>query len=59
MAKGMAHYFRDGSKHKGGTHKMSDGKLHSGARHTASSRTLYHYSELSKTAQAKARKRRT
>ena len=56
MAKGMAHYFRDGSKHKGGTHKMSDGKLHSGARHTTSSKPLYHYSELSKTAQAKARK---
>jgi hypothetical protein len=58
MAKGMAHYFRDGSKHKGGTHKMSDGKLHSGARHTTSSKPLYHYSELSKTAQGKARKRR-
>ncbi len=55
----MAHYFRDGSKHKGGTHKMSDGKLHSGARHTAASKPLYHYSELSKTAQTKARKRRT
>ena len=59
MAKGMAHYFRDGSKHKGGTHKMSDGKLHSGARHTTSSKPLYHYSELSKTSQTKARKRRT
>lgn len=57
MAKGMAHYFRDGSKHKGGTHKMPDGKLQSGAKHTASSKNLYHYSELSKTAQAKARKR--
>jgi hypothetical protein len=58
MAKGMAHYFRDGSKHKGGTHKMSDGKLHSGARHTASSKPLYHFGELSKTAQKKARKRK-
>lgn len=54
----MAHYFRDGSKHKGGTHKMSDGKLHSGARHTASSKPLYHFGELSKTAQKKARKRK-
>ena len=58
MAKGMAHYFRDGSKHKGGTHKMPNGELHSGARHTASSKPLYHYSELSKTSQKKARKRK-
>jgi hypothetical protein len=57
MAKGMAHYFRDGTRHKGGMHKMSNGELHSGARHTASSKKLYHFGDLSNTAKKKARKR--
>ncbi len=54
MAKGMKHYFRDGSLHTGGTHKMPDGSLHSGARHTKNSKPLFHMKELSKTAQKKA-----
>tara|TARA_R110002167_G_scaffold112483_3_gene284919 strand:- start:818 stop:997 length:180 start_codon:yes stop_codon:yes gene_type:complete len=58
MAKGMVHYFRDGTKHNGGTHKMPNGQLQSGAKHTASSKNLFHYNELSKTAQAKTKKRR-
>jgi hypothetical protein len=57
MAKGVAHYFRDGSRHKGGSHKMPDGSLHSGAKHTASSKRLYHFAGLSDTAKKKARKR--
>ena len=57
MAKGVAHYFRDGTKHTGGSHKMSDGSLHSGARHTKSSKPLYHYKDLSDRAKTKARKR--
>jgi hypothetical protein len=57
MAKGVGHYFRDGTRHKGGTHKMPDGSLHSGARHTSSSKKLFHFGQLSKTAQKKARKR--
>lgn len=57
MAKGVAHYFRDGTRHKGGTHKMPDGSLHSGARHMSSSKKLFHFGELSKTAKKKARKR--
>lgn len=57
MAKGMAHYFRDGTRHKGGMHKMSNGELHSGARHTASSKKLFHFGDLSNTAKKKARKR--
>ena len=36
-------------------HKMADGTLHSGKTHTKSSKRLYHFKELSKTAQAKAR----
>ena len=53
MAKGVPHYFRDGKKHTGGTHKMPNGEVHSGATHTASSKKLYHYDELSKTAKEK------
>ena len=57
MAKGVANYYRDGPRQKGGTHKMPNGELHSGARHTSSSKKLFHFGELSKTAQKKARKR--
>ncbi len=58
MAKGVKHYFRDGTEHKGGMHRMPNGKLHSGKTHTKSSKPLFHMNELSKTAQAKARKRK-
>ena len=58
MAKGVKHYFRDGTEHKGGMHRMPNGKLHSGKTHTASSKPLFYMRELSKTAQAKARKRK-
>ena len=57
MAKGVAHYFRDGTRHKGSSHKMPNGELHTGSRHTASSKRLFHFGQLSKTAQKKARKR--
>ena len=57
MAKGMKHYFRDGTEHKGGMHKMPNGELHSGARHTANSKRLFHLNELSKTAKNKAMKK--
>ena len=36
-------------------HKMDDGTLHTGKAHTKSSKRLYHFKDLSKTAQAKAR----
>lgn len=55
MAAGAKHYFRDGRAHKGKSHKMSNGDLHTGASHTASSKRLFHYGQLSKKAQAKAR----
>ena len=58
MAKGVNHYKRDGSLHTGGTHKMPDGSLHSGSRHTENSVKLFHFGQLSKTAQSKARKAR-
>ena len=53
--KGVKHYFRDGTEHKGGMHKMSNGVVHSGKTHGKTSKRLYHFSELSKTAQSKAR----
>jgi|TARA_R100000455_G_C6175609_1_gene55371 hypothetical protein len=53
--KGVNHYKKDGTLHKGGTHKMPDGSLHSGKNHSRSSVKLFHYKELSKKAQAKAR----
>ena len=57
MAKGVKHYFRDGTEHKGGMHRMANGKLHSGKTHTALSKLLFHMRELSKTAQTKAKRK--
>ena len=57
MAKGVKHYYKDGTEHKGGMHKDAKGKLMSGAKHTKSSKYLFHFKELSATAQKKARKR--
>ena len=42
-------------KHKGGSHKMPNGDIHSGKTHGKTSKKLYHFSELSKTAKKKAR----
>ena len=56
MAKGGPHYFRDGTVHKGGTHKMPNGKTHSGKTHGKTSKPLFHFKDLSKTAQKKARR---
>ena len=55
MGMGVKHYKKDGTEHKGGLHKMPNGELHSGKTHTKSSVRLYHYGELSKKAQDKAR----
>ena len=55
MAKSVKHYKKDGSVHTGGTHKMPNGETHSGASHTRSSVKLFHFGDLSKKAQAKAR----
>jgi len=53
--KGVPHYFRDGTEHKGGYHKMPNGKLHSGKTHGKTSKPLVHFKDLSKTAKKKAR----
>ena len=54
--KGVKQYLRNGTVHNGGMHKMSDGTLHTGKTHTKNSKKLFHMRELSKTAQAKARR---
>jgi len=52
--KGVKHYKKDGTEHKGATHKMPDGSLHTGKGHGKTSVKLSHYKDLSKTAKAKA-----
>ena len=52
--KGVMHYKKDGTEHKGGTHKMPDGSLHTGKAHSKTSVKLSHYKDLSKAAKAKA-----
>ena len=52
------HYLKDGRVFKGGVHKMSNGHIHSGKTHTKSSKRVFHYGELSKKAQMKARTQR-
>tara|TARA_R100001129_G_scaffold186008_1_gene176072 strand:- start:411 stop:593 length:183 start_codon:yes stop_codon:yes gene_type:complete len=56
MGMGVKHYKKDGKEHKGGMHKMPNGQLHSGKTHSKSSVRLYHYGQLSKKAQATAKK---
>ena len=53
--KGVKHYKKDGVEHKGASHKMPNGQLHSGKTHTSKSVRLFHFSELNKTSQKKAR----
>jgi hypothetical protein len=60
MAKGVPHYYKDGKPLGAGGmgqyHKMKDGTLHSGKTHTKSSKRLFHFNELSKSAKLKAKK---
>ena len=55
MAKGVKHYLRDGTPHKGGMHKMPNGQVHTGAKHSKTSKRLFHFKDLSATAKKKAR----
>ena len=54
--KGVKHYLKNGTLYKGATHKMKDGTLHTGKTHIKSSKPLFHMKDLSKAAQAKAKK---
>ena len=53
--KGVPHYKRDGTEHKGNSHKMSNGTVHTNKSHTKTSVRLFHINELSKTAKKKAK----
>jgi len=55
MGMGVKHYFKDGKEHKGSMHKHPDGTLMTGKSMSKNSKKLYHFGELSKTAQKKAR----
>jgi hypothetical protein len=55
VAKGVKHYFRDGTEFKGASHKMPNGDLHSNKTHTKTSKKLFHFSKLSATAKKKAK----
>jgi hypothetical protein len=57
--KGVKHYKRDGTEHKGSSHKMADGSLHSNKSHTKTSVKLFHMNELSVRAKNKARGKNT
>lgn len=56
--KGVNHYKKDGTLHKGGYHKMSDGTLHSGKTHGKTSVKLFHLKELSDTVKKKINKKK-
>tara|TARA_R110000823_G_scaffold19823_1_gene61081 strand:+ start:95 stop:268 length:174 start_codon:yes stop_codon:yes gene_type:complete len=53
--KGVKHYTKDGKEFKGNSHKMPNGDLHSGKTHGKTSVKLFHFKDLSKTAQKKAK----
>jgi len=55
--KGVKHYLRDGTEWTGKTHKHGEGKLMTGAKMSKSSKKLFHAKDLSKTAQAKLKKK--
>mgnify|MGYP003674414306 FL=1 len=57
--KGVNHYTKDGSVHKGSMHKMDDGTLHSGKKHDKNSVKLLHYGDLSKKQKALVKALRT
>jgi hypothetical protein len=55
--KGVNHYKKDGTLHKGAYHKMTDGTLLSGKTHGKTSVKLFHLKELSNTVQNKLKKK--
>ena len=55
--KGVNHYKKDGTLHKGAYHKMPNGTLLSGKTHSKTSVKLFHLKELSDTVQNKIKKK--
>tara|TARA_R100000544_G_C2208245_1_gene50483 strand:- start:148 stop:318 length:171 start_codon:yes stop_codon:yes gene_type:complete len=55
MAKGVKHFFKNGTEHKGSIHKMPNGTTHSGKTHGASSKPVVHFKDLSASAKKKSK----
>jgi hypothetical protein len=53
--KGVPHYTKEGKEWKGNTHKMPNGQLHTHKSHGKTSQRLFHFKELNKTAQKRAK----
>jgi|TARA_R110000782_G_scaffold263190_1_gene355732 hypothetical protein len=53
--KGVKHYKKDGTEHKGNSHKMPNGSLHTNKSHTKTSVKLFHFGDLSVKAKAKTK----
>lgn len=53
--KGVKHYLRNGTEHKGSMHTMANGTVHTNKSHTKTSKRLLHFADLSKTAKVKAK----
>ena len=53
--KGVPHYTKAGKEWKGNTHNMPNCEVHTNKSHTKTSQRLFHFKELSKTAQKKAK----
>jgi hypothetical protein len=53
--KGVKHYKKDGTEHKGNSHKMPNGGLHTNKTHTKTSVKLFHLNELGSKAKSKAK----
>ena len=56
--KGVPHYKKDGTEYKGKMHKHADGIVMSGTKMSKTAVPLVHYKDLSKTAKAKAKRRK-
>ncbi len=56
--KGVPHYKKDGTEYKGKMHKHKDGTVMSGIKMSKTAVPLVHYKDLSKTAKAKAKRRK-
>lgn len=55
IMRGVPHYTREGKEWKGNTHKMPNGHLHTHKSHGKTSQRLFHFKDLNKTAQKRAR----
>ena len=58
MGMGVKHYLKDGTVWNGNYHKMPNGQLHTNKTHTKTSKPVYHFADLNKSAKTKARSQR-